>query len=223
MKKNILKIAAAAAFAIISLAFLSCSDEDSGTESNEVTNLTATRLDESTVRLSWTASENDNIRAFYVGKILNIEDRVLDSGFYTVSTTDRTYYDISAKEGWEWKFSVQTISNDGTYSKGVTVTNSERISNRISFCDYRIDSNWKVYVNVGDVNKIGIEKVCYYLSEDYISDWDNATGAIEISRDSNGYYSFTTEEKVSSTYIYISVKYSDGTEETYSKRFYYQL
>ena len=55
MKKNILKIAAATASAIITLAFLSCAQEGdvyTSTAPKEVTDVKATRIDANTVRLS---------------------------------------------------------------------------------------------------------------------------------------------------------------------------
>ena len=76
MKKNILKIAAATASAIITLAFLSCAQEGdvyTSTAPKEVTDVKATRINANTVRLSWTAPIDDNIHAFYVARTPTID------------------------------------------------------------------------------------------------------------------------------------------------------
>ena len=134
MKKNILKIAAATASAIITLAFLSCAQEGdvyTSTAPKEVTDVKATRIDANTVRLSWTAPIDDNIHAFYVARTPTIDGLSNLSSQTVPAANERTYYDFSANQGFGWQFSVQTVSYDGTYSKPVTVTNSEVLCNSI--------------------------------------------------------------------------------------------
>ena len=214
MKKNILKIAAATASAIITLAFLSCTQEGNvynynytSTAPKAVTNVKATRIGESTVRLSWTAPKDNNIHAFYVG------GTVAAKGDFAALAPDtvpvgQTYYNFKyAHQGFEWQFSVQTVSYDGTYSKPVTVKNSEVLSNSIYSMKMRNNPNSvKVYVAVCDVNNVGIEKVCYAIgsnsAETIIAD------GTEISLDSDGYYSFDATTNGS---YYFAAKLSDGT------------
>lgn len=218
MKKNILKIAAATAFAIITLAFLSCTPEGDvyyytstapkSTAPKEVTNVKTTRINETTVRLSWTAPIDDNIRAFYVGRTIAKDDLNVWA-FNTVNVVNgKTYYDFTnVYQGFEWQFSVQTVSYDGTYSKPVTVKNSEVLSNSIYAMQIRNNPNFvKVYVAVCDVNNVGIEKVCYAIgSQSAESIISNGT---EISLDSDSYYSF---DATTNGYYYFAAKLSDGT------------
>lgn len=201
MKKNILKIAAATASAIITLAFLSCTQEGNvynynytSTAPKAVTNVKATRIGESTVRLSWTAPKDNNIHAFYVGGTVAAKGdfAALDPDTVPVG---QTYYNFKyAHQGFEWQFSVQTVSYDGTYSKPVTVTNSDVLSNSIFIETVQNNPNSvKVYVAVSDAKKVGIEKVCYLYNNQDPADVIISTGT-EISRDSDGYYSFDAIE-----------------------------
>ena len=214
MKKNILKIGAAIASAIISLAFLSCTQEGdvynyTSTAPKVVTNVTATRINETTVRLSWTAPEDDNIRAFYAGDTL-AKDDLNTWSFSTVPVlSGKTFFDFTnAYQGFEWQFSVQTVSYDGTYSKPVTVKNSEILSNSI-YCKIKQNNpnSVKVYVAVSDVNNVGIEKVCYKTGS-ATDAADVISNGTEISLDSDGYYSF---DATTNAYYFFAAKLSDGT------------
>ena len=211
MKKNILKIAAATASAIITLAFLSCAQEGdvyTSTAPKEVTDVKATRIDANTVRLSWTAPIDDNIHAFYVARTPTMDGLSTVSFFTVPAASGKTYYDFSAGQGFEWQFSVQTVSYDGTYSKPVTVTNSEVLCNSIYSQIKRNNPNSvKVYVAVCDVKKVGIKKVCYLYNNQDTPDVIISTGT-EISRDSDGYYSFDATKNGS--YMF-AAKFSDGT------------
>ena len=211
MKKNILKIATATASAIISLAFLSCTQEGdvynyTSTAPKVVTNVTATRINETTVRLSWTAPEDDNIRAYYVGNTIAKDDLTTWS-FNTVPVlSGKTFFDFAnAYQGFEWQFSVQTVSYDGTYSKPVTEKNSKILSNSI-YCKIKQNNpnSVKVYVAVSDVNNVGIEKVCYKTG----SATDVISNGTEISLDSDGYYSF---DATTNANYYFAAKLSDDT------------
>ena len=211
MKKNILKIAAATASAIITLAFLSCAQEGdvyTSTAPKEVTDVKATRIDANTVRLSWTGPIDDNIHAFYVARTPTI-DGLSNLTSQTVPAASRkTYYDFSAGQGFEWQFSVQTVSYDGTYSKPVTVKNSEVLSNSIFIETVQNNPNSvKVYVAVSDAKNVGIEKVCYLYNNQDTPDVIISTGT-PISRDSDGYYSFDATKNGS--YMF-AAKFSDGT------------
>lgn len=216
MKKNILKLAAVIASAVIPLAFLSCTQEGdvynyTSTTPKEVTSVTATRINETTVRLSWTAPIDDNIRAFYAGDTIAKDDLTTWS-FNTVPiASGKTFFDFTnAYQGFEWQFSVQTVSYDGTYSKPVTVKNSEVLSNSI-YCKIKQNNpnSVKVYVAVSDVNNVGIEKVCYKTGSGSASSAEDviSTGT-EISLDSDGYYSF---DATTNGYHYFAAKLSDGT------------
>ena len=211
MKKNILKIAAATASAIITLAFLSCAQEGdvyTSTAPKEVTDVKATRIDANTVRLSWTAPIDDNIHAFYVARTPTIDGLSNLSSQTVPAANERTYYDFSANQGFGWQFSVQTVSYDGTYSKPVTVKNSEVLSNSIFIETVQNNPNSvKVYVAVSDAKKVGIEKVCYLYNHQDPADVIISTGT-EISRDSDGYYSFDATKNGS--YMF-AAKFSDGT------------
>lgn len=199
MKKNILKIAAATASAIITLAFLSCTQEGNvynynytSTAPKAVTNVKATRIGESTVRLSWTAPKDNNIHAFYVGGTVAAKGdfAALDPDTVPVG---QTYYNFKyAHQGFEWQFSVQTVSYDGTYSKPVTVTNSDVLSNSIYLKTVQNNPNSvKVYVAVSDVDNVGIEKVCCYMNYGYQNNAEYVIlNGTPISPDSDGYYSF---------------------------------
>ncbi len=204
MKKNILKIAAATASAIITLAFLSCTQEGNvynynytSTAPKAVTNVKATRISKSTVRLSWTAPKDNNIHAFYVGGTVAAKGdfAALDPATVPVAS-GQTYHEFKmAYQGFEWQFSVQTVSYDGTYSKPVTVTNSDVLSDSIYLKTVQNNPNSvKVYVAVSDVNNVGIKKVCY-TNDSYLN---NAKDVIEngkeLIRDSDGYYSFDAIE-----------------------------
>lgn len=120
----------------------------------------------------------------------------------------KTYYDFTnVPQGFGWQFSVQTVSYDGTYSKPVTVTNSEVLSNSIFIETVQNNPNSvKVYVAVSDAKKVGIEKVCYAIgyrnAETIISD------GTEISLDSDGYYSFDATKNGPYSF---TAKFSDGT------------
>ena len=211
MKKNILKIAAATASAIITLAFLSCTHGGgnvyTSTAPKEVTDVKATRINANTVRLSWTAPIDDNIHAFYVGQTITRDD-LSERSFTTVpAASGRTYYDFSAGQGFGWQFSVQTVSYDGTYSKPVTVTNSEVLCNSIYSQIKRNNPNSvKVYVAVCDVKKVGIKKVCYLYNNQATPDVIISTGT-PISPDSDGYYSFDATKNGS---YYFAAELSDG-------------
>lgn len=213
MKNNILKIAAVTAFAIITLAFLSCTQEGdvynyTSTAPKEVTNVKTTRINGTTVRLSWTAPIDDNIRAFYVGYTIAKDDLTTRSYSTVPVVSGKTYYDFTdVLQGFEWQFSVQTVSYDGTYSKPVTVKNSEVLSNSINAMQMRNNPNSvKVYVAVCDVNNVGIEKVCYAI--DFHSAETIISDGTEISLDSDGYYSFDATTNGS---YYLAAKLSDGT------------
>ncbi|MDY4673612.1 MAG: hypothetical protein SO369_01300 [Treponema sp.] len=119
----------------------------------------------------------------------------------------KTYYDFSAGQGFEWQFSVQTVSYDGTYSKPVTVKNSEVLSNSIYSQIKRNNPNSvKVYVAVCDVKKVGIKKVCYLYNNQATPDVIISTGT-PISPDSDGYYSFDATKNGS---YYFAAELSDG-------------
>lgn len=199
MKKNILKIAAATASAIITLAFLSCAQEGdvyTSTAPKEVTDVKATRIDATTVRLSWTAPIDDNIHAFYVVRTPTMDGLSTVSFFTVPAASGKTYYDFSAGQGFEWQFSVQTVSYDGTYSKPVTVKNSEVLSNSIFIETVQDNPNSvKVYVAVSDVDNVGIEKVCCYMNYGYQNNAEYVIlNGTPISPDSDGYYSFDAIE-----------------------------
>ena len=210
MKKNILKIAAATASAIITLAFLSCAQEGdvyTSTAPKEVTDVKATRIDANTVRLSWTAPIDDNIHAFYVARTPTIDGLSNLSSQTVPAANERTYYDFSANQGFGWQFSVQTVSYDGTYSKPVTVTNSEVLCNSIYSQIKRNNPNSvKVYVAVCDVKKVGIKKVCYLYNNQATPDVIISTGT-PISPDSDGYYSFDATKNGS---YYFAAELSGG-------------
>lgn len=214
MKKNILKIAAATASAIITLAFLSCAQEGdvyTSTAPKEVTDVKATRIDANTVRLSWTAPIDDNIHAFYVGGTVAAKGdfAALDPATVPVAS-GQTYHEFKmAYQGFEWQFSVQTVSYDGTYSKPVTVTNSDVLSNSIYLKTVQNNPNSvKVYVAVSDVDNVGIEKVCYTKVgfqnyAEYV-----ILNETPISPDSDGYYSFDAIENGNYSF---AAELSDGT------------
>lgn len=216
MKNNILKSAAATAFAIITLAFLSCTQEGdvynyTSTAPKEVTNVNAKRINRTTVRLSWTAPIDDNIRAFYVGYTIAKDDLTTRSYNSFPVVSGKTYYDFTnnVPQGFEWQFSVQTVSYDGTYSKPVTVKNSEVLSNSIYAMQIQNNPNSvKVYVAVSDVNNVGIEKVCYAINNYKPSAETIISDGTEISLDSDGYYSFDATTNGS---YYLAAKLSDGT------------
>lgn len=215
MKNNILKIAAATAFAIITLAFLSCTQEGdvynyTSTAPKEVTNVNAKRINKTNVRLSWTAPIDDNIREFYVASTIAKDDLTTSSSDTVPVVSGKTYYDFaSLPQGFEWQFSVQTVSYDGTYSKPVTVKNSEVLSNSIYSMKMRNNPNSvKVYVAVCDVNNVGIEKVCYAIGNYQPSAETIIADGTEISLDSDGYYSF---DATTNGYYYFAAKLSDGT------------
>ncbi|MCI6662952.1 MAG: fibronectin type III domain-containing protein [Spirochaetia bacterium] len=216
MKKNILKIAAATASAIITLAFLSCTQEGNvynynytSTAPKAVTNVKATRIGESTVRLSWTAPKDNNIHAFYVGGTVAAKGdfAALDPDTVPVG---QTYYNFKyAHQGFEWQFSVQTVSYDGTYSKPVTVTNSDVLSNSIYLKTVQNNPNSvKVYVAVSDVDNVGIEKVCYTNGGYRNSAQNVIQDGKELIRDSDGYYSFDAIENGNYSF---AAELSDGT------------
>ena len=128
--------------------------------------------------------------------------------FFTVpAASGKTYYDFSAGQGFEWQFSVQTVSYDGTYSKPVTVTNSEVLCNSI-YSQIKRNNPYsvKVYVAVCDVKKVGIEKVCYKIDNPNGAENIISTGT-PISPDSDGYYSFDATKNGS---YYFAAKLSDG-------------
>ena len=129
--------------------------------------------------------------------------------FFTVpAASGKTYYDFSANQGFGWQFSVQTVSYDGTYSKPVTVKNSEVLSNSIFIETVQNNPNSvKVYVAVSDAKNVGIEKVCYLYNNQATPDVIISTGT-PISRDSDGYYSFDATKNGS--YMF-AAKFSDGT------------
>ena len=159
-------------------------------------------------RLSWTAPIDDNIHAFYVARTPTMDGLSTVSFFTVPAASGKTYYDFSAGQGFEWQFSVQTVSYDGTYSKPVTVTNSDVLSNSIYLKTVQNNPNSvKVYVAVSDVNNVGIEKVCYLYNHQDTPDVIISTG-IPISRDSDGYYSFDATKNGS--YMF-AAKFSDGT------------
>lgn len=211
MKKNILKIAAATASAIITLAFLSCAQEGdvyTSTAPKEVTDVKATRIDAATVRLSWTAPIDDNIHAFYVVRTPTMDGLSTVSFFTVPAASGKTYYDFSAGQGFEWQFSVQTVSYDGTYSKPVTVKNSEVLSNSIFIETVQNNPNSvKVYVAVSDAKKVGIEKVCYKINQGHDTQDIISTGT-PINPDSDGYYSFDATKDGS---YYFAAELSDNT------------
>ena len=218
MKKNILKIAAATASAIITLAFLSCTQEGNvynynytSTAPKAVTNVKATRISKSTVRLSWTAPKDDNIHAFYVGGTVAAKGdfAALDPATVPVAS-GQTYHEFKmAYQGFEWQFSVQTVSYDGTYSKPVTVTNSDVLSNSIYSKTVQDNPNSvKVYVAVSDVNNVGIKKVCYTKVGFQNYAQDVIQSGEELDRDSDGYYSFDATENRSYSF---AAELSDGT------------
>ena len=208
---------AGTASAIITLAFLSCTQEGNvynynytSTAPKAVTNVKATRIGESTVRLSWTAPKDDNIHAFYVGGTVAAkgEFAALDPATVPVAS-GQTYHEFKmAYQGFEWQFSVQTVSYDGTYSKPVTVTNSDVLSNSIYLKTVQNNPNSvKVYVAVSDAKNVGIEKVCYLYNNQDPADVIISTGT-PISRDSDGYYSF---DAIKNTNYSLAAELSNGT------------
>lgn len=183
-------------------------DVYTSTAPKEVTDVKATRIDATTVRLSWTAPIDDNIRAFYVGSTITKDDLSKLYYFTVPVASGRTYYDFSADQGFGWQFSVQTISYGGTYSKPVTVTNSEVLCNSI-YSQIKRNNPYsvKVYVAVCDVEKVGIKKVCYKINQGYDTQDIISTGT-PINPDSDGYYSFDATKDGS---YYFAAELSDNT------------
>ena len=145
----------------------------------------------------------------YVGDFINIDE--FNTWSYTsIPTTSKTFYDFTnATQGFEFSFSVQTISYDGTYSKPVIVKNSEVVSNSVNYKRKQIDSSTeKIWVAVSDVNKVGVSKVCYYKSTSTAMAETILNSGTEIPVDSDGYYSFTVTEN--GTYQ-IAAQYSDDS------------
>ena len=142
-----------------------------------------------------------------MGRTITKDDLSKLSYFTVPVASGRTYYDFSAGQGFGWQFSVQTVSYDGTYSKPVTVKNSEVLSNSILIETVQNNPNSvKVYVAVCDVKKVGIEKVCYKIDNSYGAKDIISTGT-EISPDSDGYYSF---DATKNGFYYFAAELSDG-------------
>ena len=143
-----------------------------------------------------------------MGSTITKDDLSKLSYFTVPVASGRTYCDfIDVYQGFGWQFSVQTISYDGTYSKPVTVTNSEVLCNSIDSQIKRNNPNSvKVYVAVCDVKKVGIKKVCYLYNNQATPDVIISTGT-PISPDSDGYYSFDATKNGS---YYFAAELSDG-------------